>query len=215
MRDNMPRRYYAPADPRPMGPLSVVLLSVLSSTIVTVGILYKTENVQLPFHLDPRDNGIIVSPKGDNVVEMRVVPSVLGLPTLTALELLNKHNLYMVVKGKRQDATAPEGIIIEQNPVENSEIEIRGEVGVTVSTGPAKIRVPDIEGVPLEAAKKIVNDLGLSVGKVSTTVTDTPGMVEKTLPPPGTLIKADESINLIVGASEDEASAGPKEEPAT
>ncbi len=129
--------------------------------------------------------------------EHQPVPSLVGMPTDSAKELLKARKLRMVVRAERPDKTAEKGIIVEQDPLPDSELEIGGEVAIIVSSGPRKATVPTVVGKPLEEAKKLVGEAGLEIGSISYAGEGAPGSVTQITPSAGTEVNDGATVVLV------------------
>src|SRR4029453_18457909 len=54
----------------------------------------------------------------------------------------------------------PAGTVVAQDPAANEEVDEGSEVTLTVSTGPATVNVPDIQGKTQDEATKLLSDAG-------------------------------------------------------
>jgi serine/threonine-protein kinase len=95
------------------------------------------------------------------------VPSVLGLPTQSARELIESRGLMFVVAEEREDSRTPAGNVVAQKPLQGSRIEHGHAVDVTVAKVPALVRIPGLAGLPLSEAKLRLEMAKLALGKVT------------------------------------------------
>jgi serine/threonine-protein kinase len=61
--------------------------------------------------------------------------------------LLAEASLSLGSRSEVSSETVPEGGIVEQEPAARTEVEAGSLVGVTVSTGPSSVEVPDLTGL--------------------------------------------------------------------
>ncbi|QGU03327.1 Stk1 family PASTA domain-containing Ser/Thr kinase [Corynebacterium comes] len=95
-------------------------------------------------------------------LEITDVPDVLGLTPQEAGDLLRGAELLLEQQvAEESSATVPAGRIIEQNPPAGAQISKGSRVMITVSTGPALVRVPGLSGMQIEQAEATLNSLGL------------------------------------------------------
>ena len=93
------------------------------------------------------------------------LPAVLDEPYETAkarLELLG----FDVAKTTEASRTVAEDLVVRQDPAGNTEQREGSLVTLTISTGPAATRVPNLTGKSLSTAQKILSDAGLNLGRV-------------------------------------------------
>ncbi|MCP4601816.1 MAG: PASTA domain-containing protein [Proteobacteria bacterium] len=181
---------YTHGPKRSLDAFAVVLISLVTSTLTTLAVLWLTGNLSA-LQQEPES-------EKSGVEKYRQVPSLVGMPTETAIELLRARNLRMIVRAKRHDKSAAEGTIIEQDPLPDSELEIKGEVAVIVSDGIKQVTVPEIVGKSVKNAEKLIKAEGLEMGSVSNTGTGDPGTVTQSAPQSGTKVEGGAKIDLIV-----------------
>ncbi len=178
---------------RSPGVFTVVLISFATSTLVTLTVLWSSGNLssintnrqQLEQTAGSTELGIMV-------------PSLVGLPTKSAIDLLRARNLRIVVSSNRHDKTAAKGIIVEQTPLPDSELKIGEEVAVVVSAGPKQVTVPQIIGKSIEEAKTLIKAAGIEIGNISNTGNGSPGSVTQVMPHPGAAITEGKKIDLVI-----------------
>ncbi|MBN2526898.1 MAG: PASTA domain-containing protein [Deltaproteobacteria bacterium] len=167
--------------------------SVLTSALVTGGVLYFSGNLKLPGAASEEPQ-----PKVDATAEEVEAPSLKGLTKSVAADVLKARGLRLVVQEERPDNTIPSGQICEQDPLPDSMLNRGGAVSVVVSTGPASAPVPDIIGKPMEEAKDILTDKGFRIGKISESDSGVPGTVVATSPEKGTSAEPESPVDITV-----------------
>jgi serine/threonine-protein kinase len=76
-------------------------------------------------------------------------------------------------------------------------------VQLTVSDGPAPVTVPDVVGLSLPYAERILAAAGIKVGSVDTVrAAPEPGVVMSVQPPPGNGRPRGSSVDLLVSGGE-------------
>lgn len=173
---------------------TTIITSVLVSALVTVGILYGTGNLRMP-NAAPDDSAKIDAAAPTTTVE---TPSLLGLTTGVAADVLKARNLRLVVQQERADNDVAPGQICEQTPLANSMLTEGGTVSVVVSTGPELIAVPDVSGKSVEEAKQALTVAGFAIGEMVETDTGTPDTVVSTAPEKGSLENPGVAVNITV-----------------
>jgi serine/threonine-protein kinase len=163
--------------------------SLFTALIVTVAVLWLTGNLQSS---RAQDESQVANKK------LRKVPSLIGLTTETAADLLRSRDLRMVVGGEQPDPKVPKGKVAEQDPLADSELVKGGEVKVIVSSGVKKQKVPPVVGKPLEEAKGLLAAKGLTVGKVLETGEGDPGTVTEVQPGVGAEVADGSEVTLTI-----------------
>jgi eukaryotic-like serine/threonine-protein kinase len=96
-------------------------------------------------------------------------------------------------------STVPAGVVMEQRPAPNSEIDKHGTVTVTVSKGPAPMPVPNLNGVAADTATAELSHLGFRVIQQTQDSVGTPaGIVLGQVPSPGTMKLPGSTVTLTV-----------------
>ncbi|HEX6938733.1 MAG TPA: PASTA domain-containing protein [Longimicrobiales bacterium] len=129
------------------------------------------------------------------------VPRLLGKELTMAQEEIEA--LGLTVGGVRwlPHPEAPAGTIIAQDPLPDQRLRAGGEVRLAISSGRAQARVPDVVGLPYEAAARLAEGLGFDVNRRAQPETGVPaGYVLDVHPRPGTERVLPASITLVVSA---------------
>lgn len=146
--------------------------------------------------VDPGSNVTIVISSGDAPVP---VPNVLGLDQTAATAALSAQGFNVVVKQGPSD-TYPVGKVAATTPAPLADATKGSTVTITISTGPADVTVPGVQGMTLAAAQTALSGAGLTW-----TVTNTPstpannGIVLSQFPAAGTTAPRNTAIQLSVG----------------
>ena len=137
--------------------------------------------------------GLIMS-KGP---ERYPVPDVVGKTEDVARAALEKGNLTVTVQD-RHSLKVPEGSVIAVDPPPATPLKRNAAVTLVVSQGPRPVAVPQVAGLPVEEAKKALDDAGLKPA-VTQKFDDVvaPGIVVSQNPTPGTADKGSE-VQLVV-----------------
>ncbi|MBN2716634.1 MAG: PASTA domain-containing protein [Deltaproteobacteria bacterium] len=167
--------------------------AILTSALVTGGMLYFTGNLKLP-----DDQSQTADKEGVQKPDTIEAPSLVGLTTPVAADVLQARSLRLVVQEERPDNTMAAGKICSQDPLPNSVLMPGGEVAVVVSTGPAEAPVPNVVGKPMEEAKKLIADAGLKVGNITESETGDPGTVVSTSPEAGATVEPNAAVDIAV-----------------
>lgn len=127
-------------------------------------------------------------------------PDVIGLGFDQASDLLSAEGFTLAAATESYSESVPAGSIAATDPAAGAGIRPGGTVSATVSLGPERYAVPDVQGsAPAEATQAIVS-AGLSTGgRVEVFDDGVPaGQVAGTDPAIGDLVPPDTSIDLLV-----------------
>lgn len=130
---------------------------------------------------------------------VREVPDVTNLTRSEAIEKLKSLDLE-VIQIEQTDDKVPADHIISTDPEAGTTVNIGDEVTLLISTGPVQAVVPDFAGKSQEQFSTMLQDLGLTVGKV--TSTDDPvepsGRVLGISPEVGAKLESGQAVDLTV-----------------
>mgnify|MGYP002623394640 CR=1 FL=1 len=104
---------------------------------------------------------VIVS-SGAGTVE---VPEVAGFTDTAAIGMLQDAG-FGYVREYENSSTVPEGTVISQDPGQGSSANPGDVITIVVSQGMATYSVPDLKGMDVDDAKKLIEDTGLVVGLI-------------------------------------------------
>jgi serine/threonine-protein kinase len=90
------------------------------------------------------------------------VPDVRGLDAGAAADALSEAHLSADTTRKTSE-TVPEGQVISQSPAPGTGVDLDSTVTLVISTGPPKVRVPDVTGEKYSDAKKRLERAGFVV----------------------------------------------------
>ena len=128
------------------------------------------------------------------------VPSVIGASVDKANSLFSPLGLKSEVAERVYSEEDAEGLIIAQNPAGGDKTDPNGTVKLTVSKGPERYVVPQLIGLTPEAAVNAIAKFPLKTGTITEVFnTQIPkGFVISADPVPGTKVRRNVSINLVV-----------------
>ncbi|WP_030564326.1 Stk1 family PASTA domain-containing Ser/Thr kinase [Streptomyces aureocirculatus] len=128
------------------------------------------------------------------------VPPLLAKTEAQARERLDGAGLDVRKVERAYSATDKRGTVMATDPGAGERIRHNGKVTLTVSLGPQTVKVPDLEGTPLDEAKDKLDDLGLGAGMVTKAFSSDvdKGSVISTDPKPGTVRKTGSAVALVV-----------------
>jgi len=129
-----------------------------------------------------------------------VVPDLAGKNVVYALELLTDLGLNTKVEGSEYNTEIPKNNIIFQEPEPGSEIKKGRDVRIIISKGPKSILMPNLERLPLQQARIILEENSLCQGQISSTYNNhiKKDSVIAQVPSAGTMITRNECINLLI-----------------
>jgi len=127
------------------------------------------------------------------------IEDVTGYPFEQARATLEQQG-FIVNKSESYHDEVPKGIVISQNPTGGRNVTKGTAVALVVSLGEDKVRVPNVIGHTLDAAKSELTQAGIRVGTVEEVFDDAveAGRVCYQSYPVGSYIEKNESVNLQV-----------------
>jgi serine/threonine-protein kinase len=127
------------------------------------------------------------------------LPRVLELSEEQARKKLNDLGFRPRVEGERTSDSFPQGTVIWQDPPPGTVLEPSSVVLLTISSGPSLVAVPDVIGLNVPQAGKILVATGLRVGSVDTLPGGQErGVVLATRPAAGVGRARRAAINLVI-----------------
>jgi beta-lactam-binding protein with PASTA domain len=127
-----------------------------------------------------------LSPSGSFFTKNHSLPRVLEMPEAKARQKLTELGFRPRLDGERPSDSFPPGTVIWQDPSPETVLQPNSVVQLVLSTGPALVAVPDVIGLNVNYASKILAAAGVRVGTVDTTAAgDEPGVIVATRPAAG------------------------------
>jgi eukaryotic-like serine/threonine-protein kinase len=127
------------------------------------------------------------------------LPRVLELPEPEARKKLTDLGFRPRLDAQRANDSFPQGTVIWQDPPPGTVLEPTSVVQLTVSTGPSLVAVPDVIGLNLPQAARIMAAAGVRVGSVDTLPGGNErGVVLATRPAAGVGRPRGAAINVVV-----------------
>lgn len=127
------------------------------------------------------------------------IPRVLGLPEPEARTKLVGQGFRVRVDGERTSPAIPRGGVIWQDPPPGMVLTPNTTVQIVLSAGPAPVSVPDVVGLALSSAEKILVAAGVKVGAVDTIrATGELGVVIATRPGAGNGRPRGSTVDVVV-----------------
>ncbi|HKX19014.1 MAG TPA: PASTA domain-containing protein, partial [bacterium] len=125
-------------------------------------------------------------------------PSLIGRTVADAGDIAQKLRLGLLVTGKRQDPTAPFGVVLMQDPAPGIDVAKGTVINLTVSEGSGL--VPDMRGQTIQQAEALLERAGLRLGQVSYTFDDqvTSGRIIYQFQLPGAQLPLNGGVDVLV-----------------
>jgi eukaryotic-like serine/threonine-protein kinase len=98
--------------------------------------------------------------------DLVAVPNVVDLPEAEAVQELEDAGLVVDNVRRRATDSVEPGIVLEQNPPPDRQVEPGSEVDLVVSAAPQPVVVPSLEGMTLDTAEATLVNAGLELGEV-------------------------------------------------
>ena len=132
------------------------------------------------------------------------LPRVLELPEAEARRTLTQLGFRPRLDGERQNDAFSRGVVIWQDPPPGTVLPPNAAVQLVVSAGPSLVAVPDIIGMSLPQAAKIMLAAGVRMGSVDTVAGgQEPGIVLATRPSAGVGRPRNAPIALVVSRGQE------------
>lgn len=106
-----------------------------------------------------------------------------------------------VLVGYKYSETVPKGTIVEQSPAAGEKVKRGTKVEVIISAGSAEVKMPDVSGWKEEHARIYLEALGFTISESLLQQSECKyekGLVESSIPAPGTTMKVGDTIRLYV-----------------
>lgn len=136
--------------------------------------------------------------------EKVIVPDLTNKKLKEAKIELEKLNLKIGKEEYQPSEEIPEGVIIAQEPLPNTQVFKNTTVNLVISSGKeiAKVEVPDLKGMTLEEVRQMLPTINLKIGVIKKVFkSDVPeGIIISQHPIAGTTVDQDTPVNLIVSA---------------
>ncbi len=130
------------------------------------------------------------------------VPNVVGDTQSAASTTITTAGLVVGTITTQASSTVASGNVISENPTAGTSVNTGSSVNLVVSSGPAKVSVPNVVGDTQSAASTAITTAGLVVGTITTQASSTvaSGNVISENPTAGTSVNAGSSVNLVVSS---------------
>jgi len=96
------------------------------------------------------------------------VPDVIGLPLADAVKMLQSNQMRWQLSDSVYVSSVRPGAVVNQNPEPGSNAKVNRNVFLVVNAlSPEKVRMPNVVGVSLRQAKTMLEQQGLTLGRVT------------------------------------------------
>jgi beta-lactam-binding protein with PASTA domain len=135
------------------------------------------------------------------------LPRVLEMPDAKARQTLTELGFRPRLDGERPNDVFPAGTVIWQDPPPGTVLQPNSVVQLVLSAGPALVAVPDVIGLNVSQASRILAAAGVRVGMVdSTSAGQERGVVLATRPAAGVGRPRGAAVALVVSRGTEEGS---------
>ena len=134
--------------------------------------------------------------------QMVTVPNVEGLPQDAATTAITAVKLTGGTVTQQSSNTVATGNVISQDPASGSSVAQGSPVNLVISSGPQMVTVPNVEGLPQDAATTAITAAKLMVGTITqqTSNTVTTGKVISQDPASGSSVAPGSPVNLVISS---------------
>ncbi|WP_083710285.1 Stk1 family PASTA domain-containing Ser/Thr kinase [Williamsia sterculiae] len=122
-----------------------------------------------------------------------------GSPVTAVQAALRERTLRGSVAADGVPSAYPRGTVVSVSPTSGSSMPVDGSVTMTVSSGPAPVRVPDVTGRDRDDAVRLLEAAGLRVGAVRSTYSaaEDNGRAIRTDPAVGSRVESGSTVQLL------------------
>ncbi|MGN6372907.1 MAG: Stk1 family PASTA domain-containing Ser/Thr kinase [Solirubrobacteraceae bacterium] len=128
----------------------------------------------------------------------QALPDVTGKPVGEAVKIL-KEKGFVPKRQTQSSETVAKGHVVSTDPAPATEVQLGGTVTVFVSSGPEKVKVPEVKGEPEAQATSALEAAGLKAKVQKREVEEpSPGTVISQSPAAGSQVKPGSAVTLVV-----------------
>jgi serine/threonine-protein kinase len=127
-------------------------------------------------------------------------PSLVRMVPAAAAAEAEKAGLRTTLANQDFSEDVPKGEVVSTDPAAGDRIRKNGEIGLTVSKGPERYRVPQLAGLELDAAKRALDPIKLITGQINEQYSETvpAGRVIAFSPKFDSVVKPGTAVNLAI-----------------
>ncbi len=128
------------------------------------------------------------------------LPNIVGMEKTEAEAFLEEFGLTLDVTSEEYNPSFRDGAVLTQYPLSGSKVKSGRSIKVVTSLGEKDIIIPQITGVSVRQAKLDLETVGLRIGEISWTYTDTlpEKLVVFAFPGPGDTVSIGSRVNVLV-----------------
>ncbi|HEU5300535.1 MAG TPA: PASTA domain-containing protein [bacterium] len=143
--------------------------------------------------------------------EIITVPDVQRRSLIEARLLIEQARLSIGELREQYDEEVRGGFVITQDPQPGARVERGRPLNLVVSKGPQRVEMPPLVGRPLRDARRILEELGITLSEVRTSPTTDlePGIVVDQTPGAGTRLRPTDRVTVVVTVRPGEESTPP------
>lgn len=132
--------------------------------------------------------------------ELVTVPDVQRRSLIEARLLIEQARLSIGELRETYDGEVRGGFVLAQDPQPGARVERGRPLNLVISKGPPRVEMPPLVGRPLREARRILEDLGITLAAVKTSATTDldPGIVVDQSPGAGTQIRPQDRVTVTV-----------------
>jgi serine/threonine-protein kinase len=177
--------------------------AILASMLTTTGLFFGFRALEMRGILPPsvkHEPAAVAPPPAEPKVPVDV-PSLIGMRSEHARELLQGRGLLLAFSGEREDAKIPAGAVADQVPLPGSQLPKGAAVQAVLSRGaPLQKPIPKVTGMRLRAAKELLEKEGFKAGKIrwGDDGDRGPGVILDQKPAPPAVGMAGATVDLVV-----------------
>lgn len=193
------------------------VLTIVAIVVLAVAIIFLVVRFILPRgEKNPTPDPIIVTetptpepteeltptPEPDPTVATYIFPSVIGHKEEDARAAIKAKDPTTVVRPiEEYSSEYPEGYVVNQYPIANTDFPIGSEAIIYISVGPESIQLPYVYGLTKEQAEQKLTEKGL-VAKIETMSSNDieAGKVISTDPPRESMVKVGDTITVYISS---------------
>jgi serine/threonine-protein kinase len=131
------------------------------------------------------------------------IPGVIGMTREQALSALETAG-FRVGQVAERASNEPRGAVIDSRPRPGVQAPMPSDVALVVSAGPTMVVVPDVIGRPLDDAKILLQQVGLTIGEITwatgAAITDAAAVVVSQSPAAGSETPMRTRVSLTAGS---------------
>jgi eukaryotic-like serine/threonine-protein kinase len=127
-------------------------------------------------------------------------PALVGMAPAAAETEAQKAGLKTSLDNQDYSEDVPKGFVMRTDPAAGDRIRKNGDIGLTVSKGPERYRVPQLVGLQLDAAQQALSPIKLITGQINEQYNETvpQGAVIAISPKFNTVVKPGTAVNFAV-----------------